>query len=95
MAATTKRSPKGAMPATDAFKAEIAEIYGRHHEAWINREPGDGLATDVVRDERGLPLIDPATGTTTPTRVPPRFDAFNGRGSAFPKPSKFLRGVTG
>ena len=59
---------KSASPAGEAFRAEIERLRLAHHEAWLAREPGDGLATDWQ--------IDPITGDRREVRVAPRLQAF-------------------
>jgi hypothetical protein len=71
----SRRKPSS--PVDEAFRGEIAELRRRHHEAWLAREPGDGMATDWVR-ENGVPVPDPETGQLVEVRVAPTFHAFNG-----------------
>ena len=48
-----------------AFRAEIAAIAAAHHEAHLNRPPGDGMVDEV----------DPTTHEPTGRRAPPPHEA--------------------
>lgn len=54
-----------------AFAAEIAAIQAAHHQAWLERGPGDGLAIVEVLDEKTRQVIGYE-------RVEPRYHAFEG-----------------
>lgn len=63
-------------PDTDpAFRAAIAESERVHHEEWLSRGPGDGLAIVDVVDQKTGKLVGFE-------RVEPRYQAFAGGGRA-------------